>query len=485
MTEQALGALLDELLAMGRETEWVELKHNQHDPDEIGEYISCLANSACLHEKPEAYLIWGIEDNSLRPVGTTFKPFLAKVGNEELENWLSTQLSPGVEFRWYETIYRGVTVVVTVIPAASHTPIQFKGTEYIRIGTYKKKLKDTPEKQKELWRKLSLTAFEKGIARSSATSDDVLRLIDYPGCFELLGIALPDSRVGILDRLQEQKVIVTRGIDSYDVTNLGALLFAKNLDDFGRLGRKSVRVISYKTKTRLEPLKEQPTARGYAVAFRGLIDYINHQLPVNEEIGRALRTEARMYPEVAIRELVANMVIHQDFGITGAGPMVEVFSDRVEFSNPGKPLVDTMRFLDLPPRSRNEDLAALMRRMNFCEERGSGIDKVVFYSEMFQLPAPTFQLRDTTTVATLYAHKKFSQMDKNDRTWACYLHACLRYVSNETMTNSSLRERFRIEPQNNAMVSRVIAETIAKGWIRLHDPLSRSRKHARYVPSWA
>jgi predicted HTH transcriptional regulator len=165
--------------------------------------------------------------------------------------------------------------------------------------------------------------------------------------------------------------------------------------------------------------------------------------------------------------------------------MVEIFSDRVEFANPGKPLVDTMRFLDLPPRSRNEDLAALMRRMSFCEERGSGIDKVVFSSEVFQLPAPTFEVRGSTTVATLFAHKKFSQMDKTDRTWACYLHACLRYVSNETMTNSSLRERFKIAPQNYAMVSRVISDTVARGWIRLHDPSSRSRKHAKYVPIWA
>ncbi len=51
-------------------------------------------------------------------------------------------------------------------------------------------------------------------------------MIDYPACFELLGITLPDSRVGILDRLQEQEVILTRGVDRYDLTNLGALLFA-------------------------------------------------------------------------------------------------------------------------------------------------------------------------------------------------------------------------------------------------------------------
>ena len=98
-----------------------------------------------------------------------------------------------------------------------------------------------------------------------------------------------------------------------------------------------------------------------------------------------------MFPELAVRELVANALIHQDFFVTGAGPMVEIFDDRIEITNPGEPLVDTQRFVDTPPRSRNEALASLMRRFRICEERGSGIDKVVLQVELFQLPAPLFE----------------------------------------------------------------------------------------------
>ncbi len=89
-----------------------------------------------------------------------------------------------------------------------------------------------------------------------------------------------------------------------------------------------------------------------------------------------------MFPELAIRELVANALIHQDFSVTGAGPTVEIFDDRIDITNPGEPLVDTQRFLDTPPRSRNEALASLMRRARICEERGSGIDKVVLEVEL-------------------------------------------------------------------------------------------------------
>ena len=100
---------------------------------------------------------------------------------------------------------------------------------------------------------------------------------------------------------------------------------------------------------------------------------------------------------VAVRELVANALIHQDFSITGAGPMVEIFEGRIEVTNPGEPLVATDRFLDSPPKSRNESLASLMRRFRICEERGSGIDKVVSQIELYQLPPPLFEVPPGST----------------------------------------------------------------------------------------
>jgi predicted HTH transcriptional regulator len=126
--------------------------------------------------------------------------------------------------------------------------------------------------------------------------------------------------------------------------------------------------------------------------------------------------------------LVANAIIHQDFSITGSGPMVEIFDDRMEITNPGIPLVDPSRLLDSPPRSRNESLASLMRRIGVCEERGSGVDKVVFQTELYQLPAPAFEITGNSTRATLFAPRPLTKMDSTDRIRAVYLHACLRYV---------------------------------------------------------
>ena len=119
-----------------------------------------------------------------------------------------------------------------------------------------------------------------------------------------------------------------------------------------------------------------------------------------------------MFPELAVRELVANALIHQDLLITGAGPMIEIFDDRIEITNPGEPLISTDRFVDSPPRSRNESLASLMRRFRICEERGSGIDKILFQIEYYQLPAPLFEAPHGFTRCVLFAHKDLKHMDK-------------------------------------------------------------------------
>lgn len=476
--------LLKRLLALPHETEWVEWKENDCRPDDIGEYLSALSNSAALHGKEAGYIVWGIRDGTREVVGTTFRPREAKIGNQELENWLATLLTPPTSFRIHELTHDGKAVVIFEVSPATSIPVRFKETEFIRVGTYKKKLKDHADKERELWTLFARTTFEGGVARVHVGADELLTLLDYPVYFEVTKQTLPENRSGILERLASEKLIVAHAGGTYDITNLGAILFARDLREFDRLSRKALRVVIYGGPNRVETIREQTGVKGYAVGYEGAIGFINSQLPQNEQVGPALRREVRMYPELAIRELVANAIIHQDFAMTGTGPMVEIFTDRIEITNPGQPLVDTMRFIDSPPRSRNEALAAFMRRINVCEERGSGIDKVIFQAELFQLPPPDFAVVGDHTKAALFAYKKLGDMDKNERLRACYQHACLCWVSNQSMTNATLRKRFAISDENYPVASRIIADTIEAGLIKPFDPSSKSKKHARYVPFW-
>lgn len=484
MDQAAFQKLVSDFAALARETEWVEFKHNNANPQEIGEYLSAISNSAALHGRDRGYIVWGIEDGTHAIVGTTFRPHDAKVGNQQLEHWLAVQLQPRIDFRVHEGLVDGRHMVVFEVPAAAHTPVRFQDFDYVRVSSYKNKLRDHPEKERELWTRLGRGSFEAAVARADVTGVELLGLIDAPSYFQLIQQPAPQTQEAVLARLVGERLATARTTDRFDLLNLGAILFARNLSDFDRLSRKAVRIVTYEGAGRTRTLREHLETRGYATAFRSMVDYIDSQLPRRERVEHGLRNEIRAYPEDTIREPLGNALIHQDFSVTGAGPMVEIFADRVEITNPGTPLMPPDRFLDAAPRSRNESLAALMRRMRICEERGSGIDRVVEAVEASLLPAPNFAVVTEQTRITVLGPRGFGHMTKEEKIRACYQHACLQWVASQRMTNASLRKRFGIADANYATASRVIAETVEAGLIKPLDPESESKRHAQYIPYW-
>jgi len=483
MEEKELHDLLNMLLALPKETEWVEFKHNFHSLEEVGERLSALANGACLLNQHHGFLVFGIENETHAIVGTDFHPSKHKKGNEECEHWIAQRLNPRADLKIYEFKKGGRNITVFQIDAATIQPIDFIHEAYIRVGSITRKLRDFPGKERKIWKKFNQQVFENNIAKTKLSADDVIRLLDTSGYFDMIELPYPTTQAGVLERFESENLIV-KSIDGWAITNLGAILFAKDLKNFPSVSRKSIRVVVYDGKNKVKTKKDITDARGYAVGFAPMLQYIHDQLPANEIITRALRETAKMYPEIALRELIANALIHQDFSVTGAGPAIEIFEDRIEISSPGQPLISPLRFID-EYQSRNESLASLMRRLRICEEKGSGIDKVIYYAEAGQLPAPDFKVKEKHTVAVLFAHQKLNDMDKKDKIRACYQHCCLKYVSNETMTNESLRERFQIEDQNAATASRIIKDTLVEGYIKPLDPQNKSRKYPKYIPVWA
>lgn len=477
-------ALLAELCSLPAETEWLEFKVNKANPQDIGEYISALANSALLAGRGDAFMVWGVRDSDHMVVGTSFAPDEVKKGNENLVAWLTRLLEPQILFHFRTLqVSSEATVVILEIEAARERPVSFGGTEYIRVGSTKKKLSAHPERERELWSRSRKEVFERGVARARAREDEILAVLEHTAYFDLLRAPLPGTRTDVLSRLATDGLIV-RDTVGWSITNLGAVLFAKRIAEFPSVARKQVRVVRYVGRNRVRTERSHDGVKGYANGFEGLIQYISTLLPREERIGAAFRTDEPLYPELAVRELVANMLIHQDFTIPGAGPMVEIFDDRVEFTNPGVPLIDARRFVDFPPRSRNEALAALMRRAYIAEERGTGWDKIAFEAERASLPAPRVEVTDLATRAVLFGPKPLRALSREERTEALYLHACLRWVSGEPTTNASVRERFDIAQSNSAQASRMLGEAVADGVLVLEDPTVGS-KARRYLPYWA
>jgi ATP-dependent DNA helicase RecG len=441
----------------------------QFDNRRLYRYCVALANEGGGH------LLLGIEDQPPRKVVGT------AAFNHPIE--MAAKMFGVLRFRVdiEEVLHPDGRVLVFHIPARPHgTAFDFEGAYLMRAGEElvpmsEDRLRAIFAEGQPDW--LSLAA------KTGCDDNAVVQLLDTQSFFDLLHWPYPVNRSGVLERLEGEKLIErTKG--HWTITNLGALLFAKKLDDFDRLARKAPRVIVYEGNGKLETKSDRSGMKGYAVGFQGLVEFVDLLVPSNEVVEQSLREEVKMFPEVAIRELVANALIHQDFNETGTSVMIELYDDRLEISNPGQPFISTERFID-EYKSRNERLADLMRRLGICEEKGSGVDKVVSAAEAFQLPAPDFRVGERRTTVVLFAHQELEKMDRNDRIRACYQHCCLRYVMNHRMTNQSLRDRFKLAESKVATVSTILAATVEAGKIKLADPAQTSTRYRSYVPYWA
>lgn len=479
-----LDLLVQELINYPNETEWLEFKHNNYEPQMIGRDISALANSATLSEKSCAYMLWGIDDETHEIIGTDKDLRTLKKGSQELENWLRSLLSNNADFEFSSIEVNNKRVGVLIIYSAANQTVMFEKVDYIRVGSYTKRLNEYPVMQAKLWDKLRTSKFEERSAKIDLSLTEALSLLDYNVYFDNADIPQPQDANGIAHYLFEEGILQKQDNGLYTITNLGAILFAKNLSAFPKLSRKAIRVVQYKDNSKLDILKEDIVGKGYVVGFEGLMKYVEALIPAREVIVGAKREKETAYPMLAIREAVANALIHQDFAITGTGPVVEIFESRIEITNPGLPLVDVKRIIDNPPKSRNEKLAALMRRLGMCEELGTGWDKIVVTCELYCLPAPKIDLYPDSTRVSLFSEKAFSNISLEDKMWACYLHACIKHVQGEYLSNSSLRKRFGLKESSSASVSRLIKDAVDFGLIKPLDPDTAPR-YMKYLPIWA
>jgi predicted HTH transcriptional regulator len=479
-----LEPLVKELVKLPDETNWVEFKHNNHDPTEIGKYISALANSATLADKSKAYIIWGIEDGTHAILGTTFKPATAKANNTEIETWLRKKLSDYANFRFHTDKVDGKWVVVLEIDKATEGTVQFEHNAFIRVGTYKKRLKDFPALEIELWKKLTTARFEEQDAKTDLTMQEAFKLLDYVSYFDRLKIEQPESQSQMLHYLVEDEILRKQDNGQFAITNLGALLFAKKLSAFDRVWRKALRVVQYSDDSRVNGVREEVFDRGYISGFEEFIRVIESILPSREELHNGVTRETiTAYPDTVVRELTANLLSHQDLAETGSGPMVEIFDGRVEFTNPGAPLVDTRRFIDNPPKSRNEKICSLLRRAEISEERGSGWDKIEKACQDSHLPAPTIMKYEAATRVIVKAHKPYKEMSADERLWTCYIHACYQQIVGKHLTNATLRDRLDLPESSQAMTSRLIRKVVDKELIKPFDA-EAGTKAMSYVPYW-
>jgi ATP-dependent DNA helicase RecG len=442
---------------------------NQFDREKLSAYCVAIANEGGGH------LVLGVADSPPRPVVGT-----AAFGDVvEAADRLFQKIGFRVDVE--EIAHRNGRVVVFRIPSRPHgTAYHLDGKYLMRSGQSLVPMSE--DRLRAIFAEGGPDWLEEPCL-DGLSPEGVIDLLDTQSFFDLMKQPYPTDRVGVLDRLVRERLIDTQD-GTFVIRRIAGLLLAKKLERFPDLARKAPRVVVYTGESKLDTRVDQPGQRGYAVGFPGLVSFVMAQLPQNEVIENALRKSVKLLPQDSVRELVANALIHQDLSIGGASPMIEIYANRIEISNPGEPIVPVERFID-GYQSRNERLADFMRRMSICEEKSSGIDRVVHQAEAFQLPAPDFRAGYRRTIVIVYGPKPFEEMGREDRVRACYQHCALRWVVSEQMTNQSLRERFGLSESKAAVTSQVIAATIEAGLIKPDEAVGGSRKYARYLPFWA
>lgn len=451
------------------------------DKKRLTEHLSALSN-----QPGGGFLVFGV-DNAGAPIGADEAAVESTVN--QLANLGRSGLEPPLALDHAVEEYESVRLLFVRVPESAVKPVHLRGKgleeAFIRSGGTTRKA--SRQEIGTLMLNSRTPRWEELHASVLLADSEFTAKLNVEPIFRMLERPATTTGKETLAWMEGERFIVREPAGGGYVTNLGAIATARKLSDFPDLSRKAVRVVVYDGLNKAKTKQEQEGTKGYAISFQGLIEFVMALLPQSEVIEQALRKKRTVYPEIALREIVANALIHQDFSITGAGPLIEIFDDRIQVSNPGELLPSKRldRIIGTQPESRNEQLARSFRRYKICEERGSGLLKAGLQIELYGLPPIEFTAGPNYFRVTLYSPRAFAKMSAQERLEACYQHAVLRYYSDSAMTNSSLRERLKMPERQRSMVSVLIQDAIDRKLVKPADPTNKSRKFAEYIPFWA
>lgn len=371
---------VNELRKCTAEEEWFEFKDSWYDVTGIAEYISAMSNAAAMHGEENAYLVWGVHDDTHELTDTTFS-YHRDVKGEPLEHYLARQITPDIGFSFCELTIENKRVVVLIIPAAKHVPTAFNNVRFLRIGSSKVNLNKYPERESQLFnilrnglptmesveaydqnltfRKLLMYYEDKGIILNRKTFEKNLGLLTNDGKYNLLAQILSD------DSQFPIRVSIFRGTDKasmlYSVREFGNNCLLNSLDKVLEYG-DVLNIMQADERDRLVERKEVP-----------------------------------LFNQAAFREAVINAFVHNAW-IDGNAPMITVYSDRIEILSRGK----------LPPKQTidgfylgesvpvNRKLSDIFLQLHISERSGRGVPQI---TKIYGRDA--FEFRENSIVVTI------------------------------------------------------------------------------------
>lgn len=468
----------------------VEEAQGIHQWAKLGKTISALANSAVLAKQSCANIILGVDTNTFKVTGTSFDLATTIYKNQHLPDSLGQKIYPSLHlnfksFTYYEEdgTNTGKTIVIIEVPAATYMPISYDHIRYIIKDDNIQTLEYLPELERQLWAIFNKKNFLFQRATSNLTTTKLKTLLNLKAYPKLQSLKDQITENELLDLLEKDRFI-ERDLDTFAITNLGALLLASDVTAFEGLRHCTITVAVYNDISKTVVNRQMSFKTGYAVGLSQVLETLTELMPHWEDIDtdgvRRLRPKA--VPGIVLHEVLVNCMIHQD--LTKPNPiLIELFKDRIEFTNSSTPAIDVARFIDSISECDNKPLAKFLMRCGMCEPQGLGLDKALGALEATHATSMRFDALPNATRVVIPYLKTFKNMTHDEKLRSCVIHCALRFVNSQGMTNTSLRERFGLSKDAVLPISQLIRRALKKELIK--QVPATSKRNSQYVPIWA
>jgi len=405
MTEQDLKILLDDLCKQPQEQSWLEFKLNKGSVtnEEIGEYISALSNGATISNKPFAYMVWGVQDETQNIVGTNFLFSKAKQGNQDVELWIRNLLSPKINFQIFEFKYGGIHQITMLrIPAAKSEPTHFQKKAFIRIGSHKTDLRNHTDLIRIIY---------------NSQEDWSAKLINNASLADLDPEAIKLAKEKFKEK--STKAAFYNEIDNWDdatfldkakitingkVTNTAIILLGK--EEASHYLLPATAEITWKLETEEKAYEHfsTPLLLNTTKVLQNIRNVKYKFFPDNE----LLATTVNKYDTRTILEALHNCIAHQDYSFNSRIIVTEKV-ERLIFSNAGSFYEGNPEEYaggeKTPERYRNPWLANAMLNLGMIDRLGYGIHTMYLAQRNRFFPLPDYLLSELQKVILqIYGH---------------------------------------------------------------------------------
>ncbi|MCC5789491.1 MAG: putative DNA binding domain-containing protein [Opitutales bacterium] len=405
MESAQLIQMLERFIELADETTLVEFKSNWKKAQDIGEYISAMANAALLAQQGQAWVVWGVDDATHEIKGTRFDPFKQKVGNQGLIMWLQQKTSPKADFEFHKIKYQDLELVVLEIRRPRSAPIAFENQRYIRIDSNKTRLSQHPDKESRIWNALGMKQDWSGEIVSEATLDD------------LDSDAIESARKRFVEFLlknetdAERQTTIKEDAAGWDNATL---LNKARITKAGKITRSALLLLGKDESSHfLSPVdakiswilresdgktrSSQPFSPPWLLNSDQLFTRIRNLSIEEMPDGTLFPVAIQQYDNWVIREALHNCIAHQDYSMGGKVNVVE-YPDRLIFTNLGQFIPQSVEWMlenqSPPEHYRNQWLIDGMIRLRMIEQVGSGIRRMFETQKERLLPLPDYELNE-------------------------------------------------------------------------------------------